>query len=289
MISRVALLTCGLLASAAVQAQGKLPQLELPSDARAEIMLVGVFHFSQTDTTEFDVLEPRQQTEVAEAVRALARFAPTKVMVEFQPYFQQRRIDSTYAEYRAGRYGPRPNAPRRNEVYQLGYRLAAEVGLDRVWAVDHPGLWLGDTLRTVAQQLGQTGLLDGTAPYVYPGPEEFFPRDSLFGLASVGELLRWMSSPEYQALMYDGYVNRLARVGIVPGDDFDELDNEVGGDLLAEWLRRNIKIYREILARTDYDGGERIVVFIGADHVAPMRQFFEANLNFRVVEVGDFL
>ena len=287
LFARAALVACTCLVACALapaQAQGTLPRLEVPADPPVEVLLVGVFHFAQADTARFDVLAPRRQAEVAEAVRALARFRPTKVMVEWQPYFRQRFIDSTYARYREGAF-----ALPRNEVYQLGYRLAREAGLDRVWAVDHAGYWLGDTLRTVAADLGQMDLLDGTAPWVYARPGEAAPRDSLYERASVGDFLRWMSSPAYQALMYDGYVNRLARVGIVPGDDFDERENEVGAELLAEWVRRNIKIYRHMLARTDYDARDRIVLFIGADHVAPIRQLFEANLNVRVREVGEFL
>ncbi|HEX9950858.1 MAG TPA: DUF5694 domain-containing protein [Rubricoccaceae bacterium] len=112
---------------------------------------------------------------------------------------------------------------------------------------------------------------------------------NLLARAPIGDVLRGMSSPEYQAAMYDGYVNRLARVGIVSGNDFDEQDNEVGADLVGAWLTRNVKIYREVLARTDYAGRDRLVVFIGADHVEPLRQLFQSNFNFRVAAVSEYL
>ena len=284
MLSR-ALVAVPLLALAASgQAQVGPPLPGPPEEPPVEVLLVGVFHFAQADTTQFDVLAPDRQAEIAEAVRRLARFRPTKVMVEWQPYFRQRFVDSTYARYRVGAFDLG-----RNEVYQLGYRLAAEADLDRVWAVDHAGRWLGDSLRTVAEAMGQTDLLDGGAPFTFPRPSDLVSRDSLYRLGDVSEILAWMSSPAYQALMYDGYVNRLARVGIVPGDDFDEADNEIGAELLAEWTRRNIKIYRHILARLDYEAGERVVLFIGADHVRPIRDLFEANFNVRVVEVAAYL
>ena len=274
---------CFLCVGQSAAAQSDRPSFPLPEPS-VEIMLVGSFHFAQADTVRFDVLEPEHQAEVADAVRSLAQFQPTKVMVERQPNFWQRRIDSTYAEYRAGRV---PRLPR-NEMYQIGYRLADAAGLDRVWAIDHAGYWLGDTLRTVAAQMNQEDLVDWTAPFTYPNPFDSALYDSLLTHHSLADVLGLMNSPSFQALMYDGYVNSFARVGIVEGDDFDEQDNEVGGDLVAEWVRRNIKIYREILARTSYEPGDRLVI-IGAGHVAPMRQFFEANLNFRVVEVSDYL
>lgn len=283
---RQALTLALITGSTALEAQGRvdrLPAPQLPA-ARVEIMLVGVLHFAQQDSTRFDILAPDRQREVQQVTERLARFRPTKVMVEWQPYFAQRMLDSTFAAYRADRF-----VLPRNEIHQLGFRLARAAGLTRVWAVDHPGFWLGDSLRTIATVMGQTALLDGTAPFTHPAPDDVVPRDSLLARATVMGILDWLNSPEYQALMYDGYVNRMARVGIAPGDDFDQRTNGIGGQHVAEWVRRNIKIYREVLARTDYAAGDRIVVFIGADHVTPMRQFFEANLNFRVVEVRDYL
>ena len=102
-----------------VQAQERFPELPPPpEDPPIEVMLVGVFHFAQTDTTLFDALDPKRQAEIADLVGQLAAFEPTQVMVERQPYYWQDQIDSTYAEYRAGRF-----ALPRNEMYQLGYRL----------------------------------------------------------------------------------------------------------------------------------------------------------------------
>ncbi|MEM1269480.1 MAG: DUF5694 domain-containing protein [Bacteroidota bacterium] len=282
MLLRFSLLT--VLVSSSVLAQSPFPELPAPPEKPpVEVMLVGVFHFAQTDTTVFDALDSQRQAEIRDFVGQLAAFEPTQVMVERQAYFWQDRIDSTYAEYRAGRF-----ALPRNEVYQLGYRLADVAGLERVWAIDNAGFWLGDTLRATAEAMDQTALLDGTAPFTHPSPWSMVSRDSLFGEATVGEFLHWMSSPEYQALMYDGYVNRFVRVGMdTPAPPYRA--NRTGADLLGEWVRRNIKIYRHILERVDYAAGERVVVFIGADHVAPIRQFMEANYNVRMVEVADYV
>lgn len=260
------------------------PDPVLPTERPVHVMLVAVFHLAQTDTTEFDILDAQRQAEADSVVARLAQFRPTKVMVEWQPYFQQRIVDSTYALYRQDRF-----RLSRNEVHQLGFRLARRAGLERVWAIDHAGLWLGDSLRTVATAMGQLDLIEGGAPFTRSNPRDAVRNDALYSRATLADILRWMSAPAFQALMYDGYVNALARVGIVSGDDFDLEENEIGAELLSQWVRRNIKIYRHVLARTDYLAQDRIVIFIGADHVQPLRQFFEANLNFKVVEVGDYL
>lgn len=243
---------------------------------------MGVFHFDQADTSKIDVLDPRRQAEIERVVERLARFRPTRVLVEWQAYFQQAHVDSTYARYRRGQF----RLPR-NETYQLGYRLAARAGLDRVHCADHAGYWLGDTVRVVAAKLGQTALLNGTAPFTLPSPEASLPRDSM-AARPIGEQLRWLNDPRYQLWMHNGYINRYARVGIVGENTSDPRDNEAGADLVAEWYRRNIKIYREVLARTDY-GRDRIVFFIGADHVHILKQLLRDNYNFTVVEANAYL
>jgi hypothetical protein len=67
---------------------------------------------------------------VDEVVARLAAFRPTRIAVEW-PRERQAALDSLYREYRAGRLAPRPS-----EVFQLGFRLAARLGLARVDAVD---------------------------------------------------------------------------------------------------------------------------------------------------------
>jgi hypothetical protein len=242
---------------------------------RVEVMLVGTFHFAQQDTTKVDILAPARQREIAQVVMALARFRPTKIFVERQPYYWQRRLDSTYALYKAGKW----TLPR-NEVYQLGYRLAKTLGHERVYPADHPGFWLGDSVQHVATKLGQLDVLNGTAAHTMRALHEVADDDVLLTQGSIGDALRWLNDPEYVRRTQDFYFNRLARIG---NDSV-----EAGPDLVAEWYRRNIKIYRTVL---DQLGGseERIMVIIGGDHVPPLQHFFDSNAGFRVIPAAEYL
>lgn len=238
-------------------------------------MLLGTFHFAQQDTSRVDVLAPSRQHEIEQVVASLARFRPTRIFVERQPYYWQRRIDSTYALYRAGRW-PLP----RNEIYQLGYRLAGTLGHERVYAADHAGWWLGDSVQHVATRLHQLDVLNGTAPHTLKAVFEVADDSVLLARGSIGEVLRWLNDPEYMLRTQNHYFGRLARVG----DD----DVEAGPDLVAEWYRRNMKIYRTVLDRLDYSE-ERILIIIGGDHVPPLEHFFASNVNFRVVSPLSYL
>ena len=105
---------------------------------------------------------------------------------------------------------------------------------------------------------------------------------------SIREYLRRLNDPSYQVWQHNGYIDRIIRVGIAPDDRLDLNDNESGGNLIGDWYRRKLLIYRHILGRTSF-GEDRIVVIIGADHVHTLKQFFQDNFNFTVVEANEYL
>lgn len=240
-----------------------------------EIMVVATFHFAQQDTTKVDVLSVQRQREIEQVAASLASFRPDKIFLERQPYYWQRRIDSTYKLYREGRW----TLPR-NEIFQLGYRIAKALAHQRVYAADHAGFWLGDSVRRVATNLGQLAVLDGTAPQTLKAVHEIADDDVLLATGSISDVLRWLNDPEYLLRTQNNYFGRLARIG---NDSV-----EVGPDLIAEWYRRNLKIYRTILDRLDYSE-RRIMVIIGGDHVPPLRHFFDSNVNFRTISAVPYI
>lgn len=110
------------------------PAFAQPSDKPA-LLIVGTPHFGNPgrDVVNIrvpDVLSPERQREIEAVVERLAAFRPTRVAVEW-PASEQGRLDQRYADYRAGRF-----ALTANERDQIGLRLAARLGLDRVDAVD---------------------------------------------------------------------------------------------------------------------------------------------------------
>ena len=103
------------------------------------MMFVGSAHLANhnrdvANTHVEDVRTPARQAEIAEMVTRLAAWKPTHVAIEY-PYAKQAELDKRYADYRAGRYTLTVD-----ETDQIGLRLAKQLGLPRVDAVD----WNGD-------------------------------------------------------------------------------------------------------------------------------------------------
>ena len=105
------------------------------SPAPVEVMIVGGFHMANPgrdlhNLQVDDVLAPRRQAEIAAVTDALDRFRPTKIAVEGDAADTTER----WAKFRAGSL-----PPSRNEVVQLGFRLAKSAGLDVVYGIDVEG------------------------------------------------------------------------------------------------------------------------------------------------------
>lgn len=101
------------------------------------VVLLGLFHFDNPggDAVKYrpiDVMTPESQSYLAGLARRLARFAPTKVVLEY-PESRDEVINRRYADFVKGRF----ELPR-NEIYQIGFRVAQLARLERVHGFDTP-------------------------------------------------------------------------------------------------------------------------------------------------------
>src|SRR5262245_32611591 len=99
-----------------------------PDEARVSVMVVADFHMANPghdihNVAVDDVLAPGRQAEIAKITDLLADFHPNVVMAEWPADLATAR----YRDYLTGIL-----APDRNEVVQLGFRLAKTVGLKQV-------------------------------------------------------------------------------------------------------------------------------------------------------------
>ncbi len=107
------------------------------SDARPEILVLGTYHMANPghdihNLQADDVLSPKRQQEITQLIEVLKRFHPTKIAIESDVSGQ--RATQQYSDYLAGKY-----TLSRNEIDQIGYRLAKELGHRAIYPVDVDG------------------------------------------------------------------------------------------------------------------------------------------------------
>lgn len=241
-----------------------------PSTKPIEVMIVGVFHMSNPghdlhNLKADDVLEPKRQAEIAALTDALARFKPTKVGVEWPPDL----VTERYKQYVAGTL-----PPSRNEVVQLGFRLAKTAGAG-VYSLDADGDFPYDRVKNFAETRGFSKLLDDMNASIQNQVEE---QGRLLAQKGISADLRFLNDP--QRLNGDNAFYRdMLRIGL--GAD------QPGADLTAAWYHRNFLICANLLQVAT--PGDRVVVFFGSGHAFLLRQCVTETPGYKLIEPNDYL
>lgn len=265
-----------ILCLVAVMAVGvPAPAQSPPSKAeakRAEVLVLGVYHMANPGRDIFnmqadDVLSPRRQQEVAELAAVLKKFQPTKIAVENDA---QGKLNERYAKYLASQY-----ALTANEIDQIGLRLAKELGHTAIYAVDADSDFPFPRLVKYAQATGQSAAFEaiqGEFGAMVKAQGEYLKTHTIL------QTLLYMNS-DARVAKEVGLYYLLGRYG-EPGD-------YAGPDLLAEWYRRNVRIYNNVtkLAATPED---RVLVIFGAGHLGWLRPAFAADPTLQLRTLEEF-
>lgn len=227
------------------------------SDARPEILVLGTYHMANPGHDIYnmqadDVLSPKRQQEIGAAIEVLKKFHPTKIAVESDVF--SGRVGKEYADYLAGKY-----TLSRNEIDQIGYRLAKELGHSKVYAIDVDGDFPMQHVNNYAKASGQTGKLDK----ITSGWGELVKAQGDFlRTHTVLDMLEFLNSDDRAKKDMGLYF------AIVP---FGEAGDYAAADLLAAWYQRNIRIYQNIVNLIE-SPNEKILVIYGSGHLAWLRQ-----------------
>ena len=253
------------------------PPAEGPSsreDARrAEVLVLGVYHMANPGRDVFnmqadDVLAPKRQQEIAELTAVLKKFQPTKIAVEAA--YGEDVVPKRYADYLAG-----SRSLSRNEVEQIGFRLAKDLGHSAIYPVDADGDFPFQRVINYAKATGQSARLERTLGEI---GEMVKAQGEYLKAHTVLETLLYMNS-DAKVAQDVGFYYQEARYG-EPGD-------YAGPDLLAEWYRRNVRIYNNV-ARLVTAPEDRMLVIFGAGHLGWLRHDFAADPTLRLRKLEDF-
>jgi len=265
MFARLMILLGALFAIGAATAQ------TASNPAPAKVMIVGTFHLDNPGRDVFnvqvdDVLAKKRQAELADIATSLAKFEPTEVMVEWP----QATTDEQYASFRAGKL-----PPSRNEVVQLGFRLAALRKLEHVRGIDVAGEFPFDPVKEYAGSHGMQPRLDAALAGAGKEVQNLSER---VRTGSIGSVLAYMNTPTRQLENHGFYMDMLR---------YGEGDTQPGAKLVSAWYARNLAICARLLQSLP-EGG-RAVVFYGEGHAYLLRQCVIEAPGVELVEANDYL
>ena len=256
-----------------------------PQDTK-QALLVGTFHYHNpgadvAKTKSFDVMSDGAQTQLEEISEKIKEFKPDQVLVEW-PYEEQQELDSLYQLYLNDDYFTNDSLSNfylKNEIFQLGFRVAKKAGLKSVQAVDYRDTdFPFDSLMTVAATQNQTDLqkqfTDGIARFT----QEFDAK--IESGASLLDITYYLNSEELR-----NFSNELqSQTPLLVGDR----NNFVGAYLASEWYRRNLYMW-SLAQKATQPNDQRVLLLLGSSHIAMIKDFIDKNPEWSAVELQEVM
>jgi hypothetical protein len=258
-----------------------LAQTTEPAPAPIEVMILGSYHMdnpgNDIHNARIDpVTTPEKQAQLQAVSRALARFNPTAIGIERVAEDPATLQDQAWPAFTAADLLTNPD-----ERFQLGYRLAHDLGLQRVYAIDEqdregqPSYFpFGEVMQWVEANGKQAQFAELNSRMATVTTEMERRQSS----GTVAELLAWLNTPEYVVLGQGVYAGLMT---------FGDGADRPGPYLNGRWYTRNAIIFANLMkvARP----GDRIVVIYGAGHGYWLRQLVSTTPGYKLVEPGDYL
>jgi Family of unknown function (DUF5694) len=229
-----------------------------------EVMLLGTYHFANPGRDDIklevdDVLEPRRQAEIEDVVARLARWQPDLIAVEWPFNF----ADSTRARF--GRYVAGTLPPNRDEVVQIGFRLAKRLGHATVYPIDQQMLIGNDSI----------GPLFARRPELKRSADSVQARlqaraDSAAPLQRRQSILERLREANSDDALHGGNSEGMFGALLPAGEG----DNYGGPQMLARWYERNIRMVYN-LYRSLRPSARRVLLVVGNAHVPPLRSLLD--------------
>lgn len=249
--------------------------------AQTKIMTLGVFHFDYPNldavqTKEEDkitVLDEPFQSEIIAICKAIEEFNPSIIAIEGVPAIQP-IIDSLYQQYKADKF-----ELKKNEIYQLGFRLGKQLQLDKIYCVDNQGKHY-EHVEAIFQDSVRLSKF-----------EDYFinSRDTVYELpistakvSSVIDVLYASNEPQKIKESLAPYLLHPFKYEEHEGD-FTGVDFESG-----RWFNRNLRIFRNI-QRIPHNSDDRILLIIGSGHLNLLNLFFDTSREFEFVSPIPYL
>ncbi len=216
---------------------------------------------------------PKRQRELAVLTKQLVKFAPTKVAVEMVPK------PHTFAIAEYEKFTPTALLKDRNEIVQIGFRLAHRLKHRTVFAIDEQSETVDyfpfDKVEASAKANGQeVDLALLKAKWAAEGASQAAMQPRL----TVSKILAELNDPAAIMRNQSHYISALV---LGRGNDW------AGAELNAAWYLRNAKIHAKLMKIAQL--GDRVVVLYGAGHNYLLRDFVRTTPGFVLVEPRAYL
>lgn len=233
---------------------------------QVQVLMLGTFHFSQQDA--IDILAEDRQVQLTAILDRLSEFEPDVVAVE-APYSRNDELDASYQRYLDA---PEGALTSKNEVGQIGFRLARRLGHEHVYGVDVPMKLWHDSIQIFDDEYPRSReRLRRRWSQQWPDGPDLREEESLAQLIRAWNTDPLPGMPEYGRFM-----------PLVEGEVY------AGALKLRPWYDRNLRIVQNFFRVLDSDD-ERLFMVVGASHLPVLRHIVSMTPQLCVVDPLPYL
>ena len=259
---KIFLFVCCFLSLPTPAAKGQLGIVDRDAKVKPALVILGTYHMgtpgkNMVNGKVDDITSPARQKQMVQLVARLEKFKPTKIVLECD-LEAEAKTQEAYARYLSGNY-----QLSKNETNQIGFRLAKEAGLKKVYCVDWSDFW-DDPAINFEKYAAKDAELDSFLKGFYRNLKRDVDaeHEKMFTLPVVEQLV-FLNKPERIEKSHQGYFD-LMRIG--RGKEY------IGANYVAWWYRRNLTILDNIIRLTD-SPNDRVLVIYGSGHLKLLTQF----------------
>ena len=248
---------------------------------KVKVTILGTYHFSNPppiadfDSGNSDIKSPQRQKELNQVLISLEKYNPSKILIEKQ--IGEEIWNDKYENYLD--HGD-PDSLGRNEIFQIGFRLAGILGHKKLYPFDYKTklnynslneLLKEDTLFSKINDIAQKEIMGYAI-------DLFNKLDTI----SLSEIFKVMNSEYYIENIDNKYYMEALKLG--------KDDNYAGVDLYLSWLERNLKMFHNITRITDFNNAnERLLIIVGSAHTKYLKDLIEDSQYYEFIEIGNIL
>lgn len=252
----------------------------LNTSKKTQVLVLGTYHFANggdhaVEVDVADITTPEKQSEISEVVNKLANFKPTKIAVE-SPVTSSEKLNDNYLMYCSMKNNIKSSEiAHRNEIVQLGFRLASQLNHSKVYPIDHGISLPFENMINYAEKHNQD-----FHKYFWKEVSDMGQKiNEMQKNSTVGEILCYLNNPQRIAQEHSNMYLNIAPIGA--GDTY------YGANYLTAWYDRNIRIFGNLLNIADPE--DRILVIYGAGHCAILSEFVKSYNNMELIDTLQYL
>lgn len=240
--------------------------------AKTKVLVLGTYHMGNPGLDAFnmkadDVTSPKRQKEIEEFANLLATFKPTVICTEVK-FERQSKLDENYQAYVSGKA-----ELRKNELDQVAFRLGKKLGHTKLFAIDADAPFEMDTVVKTAQKYQFTKFLE----LLQKMPAFMQDENKKLYESTITQFFQYMNSDDYNHMSHGFYLD-MAAIG--------KEANYSGADLVADWYKRNLRIYRNLLS-LNLKPEDRVLILFGAGHAKILQDLVDDSSGFELVKLKD--